>query len=77
MIYTQPVSYELEQIKTPVVLIIGDKDTTPIGENGAPSPAVRSTLGQCPELGKEAARRSSASDKPDRRQNFEPSPHPT
>jgi hypothetical protein len=28
MIYAQPVFYEFEQIKTPIVLIIGDKDTT-------------------------------------------------
>jgi hypothetical protein len=60
MIYTQSVSYELEQIKAPVVL-----NTPPIDEN------VRSTLGE------EAARRSSACDKPDRRQNLEPSLHPT
>jgi hypothetical protein len=49
MIYNQPVSYELEQIKAPAVLIIGQ----------------------------EAARRSSACGKPDRRQNLEPSLHPT
>src|SRR5580698_1742366 len=56
MIYTQPVFYEFEEIKAPVVLIIGDKDTTAIGKDNAP-PAVRETLGHYPELGKEAARR--------------------
>ena len=56
MIYTQPVFYEFEQIKTPIVLIIGDKDTTAIGKDNAP-PAVRETLGHYPELGKAAARR--------------------
>jgi pimeloyl-ACP methyl ester carboxylesterase len=56
MIYTQPVFYEFEQIKAPVVLIIGDKDTTALGKATAP-PAVRETLGHYPELGKEAARR--------------------
>ena len=56
MIYTQPVFYEFEQIKAPVVLIIGDKDTTAIGKDNAP-PAVRETLGHYPELGKAAARR--------------------
>jgi pimeloyl-ACP methyl ester carboxylesterase len=56
MIYTQPVFYEFEQIKTPIVLIIGDKDTTALGKDNAP-PAVRETLGHYPELGKEAARR--------------------
>ena len=40
MIYTQPVFYEFEQIKTPIVLIIGDKDTTALGkDNCAPSRA--------------------------------------
>ncbi len=56
MIYTQPVFYEFEQIKTPIVLIIGDKDTTALGKDWAP-PAVRDTLGHYPELGKEAVRR--------------------
>jgi pimeloyl-ACP methyl ester carboxylesterase len=56
MIYTQPVFYEFEQIKTPIVLIIGDKDTTAIGKDNAP-PAVRETLGHYPELGNEATRR--------------------
>jgi pimeloyl-ACP methyl ester carboxylesterase len=56
MIYTQPVFYEFEQIKTPIVLIIGDKDTTAIGKDNAP-PAVREALGHYPELGKAAARR--------------------
>jgi hypothetical protein len=36
MIYTQPVSYELAQIKAPGTL--GDRDTTQIAENSAPSP---------------------------------------
>jgi pimeloyl-ACP methyl ester carboxylesterase len=56
MIYTQPVFYEFEQIKTPIVLIIGGKDTTAIGKDNAP-PAVRETLGHYPELGKAAVRR--------------------
>jgi pimeloyl-ACP methyl ester carboxylesterase len=56
MIYTQPVFYEFEEIKTPIILIIGDKDTTAIGKDNAP-PAVRETLGHYPELGKEAVRR--------------------
>jgi pimeloyl-ACP methyl ester carboxylesterase len=56
MIYTQPVFYEFEQIKVPVLLMIGDKDTTAIGKNLAP-PAIRSTLGNYPALGKAAAAR--------------------
>jgi pimeloyl-ACP methyl ester carboxylesterase len=56
MIYTQPVFYEFERISVPVLLMIGDKDTTAIGKNLA-SPDVRATLGNYPVLGKAAARR--------------------
>jgi pimeloyl-ACP methyl ester carboxylesterase len=56
MAYTQPVFYELESISMPVLLIIGDKDTTAIGKNLAP-PAIRATLGNYPVLGKAAAAR--------------------
>jgi len=56
MIYTQPVFYEFEQIKLPVVLMVGDKDTTALGKNLAP-PSVRATLGNYPVLAKEAALR--------------------
>src|SRR5580704_15858174 len=40
MAYTQPVFYEFEKISAPVLLLIGDKDTTAIGKHLA-SPAVR------------------------------------
>jgi pimeloyl-ACP methyl ester carboxylesterase len=56
MIYTQPVYYELEQIKVPTLLLIGDKDTTAIGKDLAP-PEIRASLGNYPLLAKEAARR--------------------
>jgi pimeloyl-ACP methyl ester carboxylesterase len=56
LIYTQPVCYEFEQIETPVVLIIGDKDTTGLGKDTAP-PSVRATFGHYLELGKDGARR--------------------
>jgi pimeloyl-ACP methyl ester carboxylesterase len=56
MAYTQPVFYEFEQLTVPVLLMIGDKDTTAVGKNFAP-PAVRATLGNYPVLGKEAAKR--------------------
>ncbi len=56
MIYTQPVFYEFEKISVPVLLMIGDKDTTAIGKNLAP-PDVRATLGNYPVLGKAAAAR--------------------
>lgn len=56
MIYTQPVVYELGDLRMPVLLIIGDKDTTAIGKDLAP-PQVRATLGNYPELGKNAVAR--------------------
>jgi pimeloyl-ACP methyl ester carboxylesterase len=56
MIYTQPVFYEFEKISVPVLLMIGDKDTTAIGKNLAP-PEVRATLGNYPVLGKAGAAR--------------------
>jgi pimeloyl-ACP methyl ester carboxylesterase len=54
MIYTQPVVYELHHLKMPVLLIIGDKDTTAIGKDLAPAD-IRATLGNYPVLGKKAA----------------------
>lgn len=54
MIYTQPVVYELGALRMPVLLMIGDKDTTAIGKDLA-SPAVRAELGHYPVLGKKAA----------------------
>jgi pimeloyl-ACP methyl ester carboxylesterase len=54
MIYTQPVVYELGKLAMPVLLMIGDKDTTAIGKNLAPA-AIRATLGNYPVLGKAAA----------------------
>ena len=56
MIYTQPVLYEFGDLRMPVLLVIGDKDTTAFGKDAAP-PAVRATLGNYPKLGKEAASR--------------------
>lgn len=56
MIYTQPVFYEFEDIAVPTLLIVGDKDNTAIGKEYAP-PAVRATLGNYPQLAKEAAKR--------------------
>ncbi|MFT4434732.1 alpha/beta fold hydrolase [Caballeronia sp. 15715] len=53
MIYTQPVVYEFGQIRTPTLLLIGDKDTTAIGKDLAP-PEIRPTLGRYPELAKHA-----------------------
>jgi pimeloyl-ACP methyl ester carboxylesterase len=60
MIYTQPVVYEFDQIKTPTLLLIGDKDTTAIGKELA-SPEIRPTLGRYPELAKLAHERIAGS----------------
>jgi pimeloyl-ACP methyl ester carboxylesterase len=54
MIYTQPVVYELGALRVPVLLMIGDKDTTAIGKDLAP-PELRAKLGNYPVLGKMAA----------------------
>ncbi len=54
MIFTQPVVYELGRLAVPVLLMIGDKDTTAIGKDLAP-PAAQATLGDYPKLGKAAA----------------------
>lgn len=55
MIFTQPVVYELGDIKVPTLLMVGDKDTTAIGKDVA-SPAIQATLGHYDELGKAAAK---------------------
>jgi pimeloyl-ACP methyl ester carboxylesterase len=56
MIYSQPVLYEFGDLQMPVLLVIGDKDTTAFGKDAAP-PEVRATLGNYTKLGKEAASR--------------------
>jgi len=56
MIYTQPVFYEFEKLKMPVLLMIGDKDTTAPGKQLA-SPELRAQLGHYPELAKAAVAR--------------------
>ena len=55
MIFTQPVVHNLQDLKVPTLLMIGDRDITAIGSDTAP-PAVRATLGHYPELGRQAAR---------------------
>ena len=55
MIYTQPVVYELGDIKVPTLLLIGQKDVTAIGKDLAP-PEARARLGLYPELGKATQR---------------------
>ncbi|HLY70302.1 MAG TPA: alpha/beta hydrolase [Puia sp.] len=51
MIYTQPVCYEFDNIKSPTLLIIGQLDRTAMGKNLV-SDAVKKTLGNYPALGK-------------------------
>jgi pimeloyl-ACP methyl ester carboxylesterase len=53
MIFTQPVCYEFENIKTPTLLIIGKLDRTAMGKNLV-TEDVRKTLGNYPVLGKSA-----------------------
>jgi pimeloyl-ACP methyl ester carboxylesterase len=55
MIYTQPVVHEFGQIKPPTLLLIGEKDNTAPGKDGA-SPEVAATLGKYPELGPATAK---------------------
>jgi pimeloyl-ACP methyl ester carboxylesterase len=56
MIYTQPVFYEFEKLSMPVLLMIGDHDTTAPGKQLAP-PELRAQLGHYPELAKAAIAR--------------------
>ncbi len=54
MAYEQPILYELQLIKHPALLIVGEKDRVAIGRNRV-TPEVRATLGLYPELAKKAA----------------------
>ncbi|MCH4091138.1 alpha/beta fold hydrolase [Acetobacter sp.] len=54
MIATQPVVYDLPRLRVSTTLMIGDKDVTAIGSDGAPAD-IRAKLGHYPELGRQAA----------------------
>ena len=56
MAFVQPVVHELERIRVPTLLMIGQLDRTAPGANRA-SPEVAKELGNYPELGRAAARR--------------------
>jgi len=56
MVFNQPVVYELERIRAPTVLMIGERDTTAIGKALAP-PEVAQRLGNYAELSRSAAKR--------------------
>ena len=55
MIYTQPVVYELYNLKVPTVLYIGEKDNTAIGKSFSPE-IVRKKIGNYSKLAKKAKR---------------------
>jgi pimeloyl-ACP methyl ester carboxylesterase len=52
----QPVIHEIERIKAPALLLIGELDRTALGADRAP-PEIANTLGYYPVLAREAARR--------------------
>jgi pimeloyl-ACP methyl ester carboxylesterase len=54
MIFTQPVLYEFPLLRTPTLLIIGQRDRTAIGKDWAPKD-VAEQLGNYPVLGRRAA----------------------
>jgi len=56
MIQAQPVIYEIDQIKVPTLLFIGELDRTALGKNRA-SPEDAKKLGNYPVLAREAAGR--------------------
>ncbi|WP_207459973.1 alpha/beta hydrolase [Azospirillum sp. SYSU D00513] len=56
MVYTQPVVHELEKIRVPTLLLIGERDNTAIGKALAP-PEVQKRLGNYAELGPRTASR--------------------
>jgi pimeloyl-ACP methyl ester carboxylesterase len=56
MIFTQPVVYELEHIRQPTLLLIGQKDRTAPGATRA-APEIAGKLGNYPVLGRAAAKR--------------------
>jgi pimeloyl-ACP methyl ester carboxylesterase len=54
MAYEQPVLYEIPLIKSPTLLMVGEKDRTALGRARV-SPEARATMGLMPELAKKAA----------------------
>jgi pimeloyl-ACP methyl ester carboxylesterase len=58
MAFVQPVVHELERIRVPTLLMIGQLDRTAPGANRA-APDLAKELGKYPELGRAAARRIS------------------
>lgn len=54
MIYTQPVVHEFPRVKTPTLLVIGQRDRTALGKNLVPQ-EVAKTMGLYPQLGRAVA----------------------
>jgi pimeloyl-ACP methyl ester carboxylesterase len=54
MVFNQPVVHEFPRITVPTTLLIGQRDRTAFGRDRAP-PALKSTLGDYPALGRAAA----------------------
>ena len=54
MIFTQPVVYELNLIKTPTLLIVGSLDRTATNRDLVKDPAVKAQMGRYPLLAKQA-----------------------
>ena len=56
MLATQPVIHEIDRLRVPTTLLIGEKDNTALGKDAAP-PEIAKTLGDYPRLAREAAAR--------------------
>lgn len=54
MVFTQPIIYELPNLKMPSLLMVGDKDNTAIGKAWAPA-AIKPLLGHYEVLGKQVS----------------------
>jgi len=61
MIFTQPIVYEFQNIKTPTLLIIGTRDRTAIGKALVKDPEVAAKMGQYQLLGKETQKKITGS----------------
>lgn len=56
MIFTQPVIHELDRLRVPTALIVGERDATAIGRDRAP-PEIAAGLGDYPALARRAVSR--------------------
>lgn len=56
MIYEQPVSYEFENLKMPVMLLIGQEDRTVVGKDALPKEKQKD-FGNYPQLGRETSKK--------------------